>query len=220
MMTAAAQWIDEGRRDRWLATFTLARLLLVPAMAVTFMVDPAVTTAFLIAYMFADLLDGVVARRLSADGVQRVVLDSIVDRIAIDACLVAAWLVGALPGVLLVGFLARDVYLMVICRRMVREHGVAIKADIIYRGLSFTIAVWAAMAPFVSQPVRTVFATVILAAALGVAADLSRLVRAVRNAPLSLHDRVVPAYVLRRSLASVATQEVRPALVPAVTTAS
>lgn len=215
-ITAAVRnCVGRGRRDVLLAAFTLVRLPLVPAMALTFMHAPTLTMVFLVAYMFADLFDGVAARRLGADGVERVALDSVVDRIAIDACLVAAWLAGALPVYLLVGFLARDLYLTAICRRMVRERSVAIKADILYRGLSFWIAVWAASAPFVSQTYRTAFAALVLTAALVVAADLRRLVYAVLSGRPGLHDDVVPAGVLRRSLAAREGQEVRPALVPA-----
>lgn len=214
---AVKNCIGGGRRDMLLAAFTLVRLPLVPAMALTFMHEPALTTAFLIAYMFADLFDGVVARRLGADGIERVALDSVVDRIAIDTCLVAAWLAGALPVYLLVGFLARDLYLTAICRRMVRERSVAIKADVVYRGLSFCIAVWAAAAPFVSQTFRTTLAALILATALVVAADLRRLVGAVLSDPAELYDCVVPASSLRRGLAARQAEEVRPALVPVPT---
>jgi phosphatidylglycerophosphate synthase len=191
--------------DGLLTAFTIARLAFIPFVIVTFMTAPAVTTVCLVAFMAADLYDGVLARRLDADGPRRRALDSIVDRLAIDACLIAACVAGALPLPLLIGFLARDLYCSVLCERMMRTRHVAIKTDLVYRGLSFLIAMWAIAAPFLSATTRTALAAGLLAAAVLVALDLTRSVRLVLAAPPQVMHRVIPASALRRgSIAEIA----------------
>jgi phosphatidylglycerophosphate synthase len=161
------------------------------------MVDPAVTTVCLGAFMLADLFDGVLARRLGADGPDRRALDSVTDRIAIDACLIGAWTAGAMPGLVLIGFLARDIYCGVLCAWMLRRRRAAIKADLLYRGMSFLIGVWALAAPFMTQPVRDALAVALLAFSLVVAADLTRGVRRVIRSRGDLAGRAIPASALR-----------------------
>lgn len=191
--------------SRMLTVLTTARLVLVPVLIATFMVHPGVTTVFLVLFMAADLYDGVLARQLSADGPQRRAMDSIVDRIAIDSCLVAAFIYGALPAILLFGFLARDFYCAVLCARMMRQRRVAIKADVVYRGLNFSIAVWALSAPFVSAGARTAFAAVVFVASIAVAFDLTRSVRIVLNARPELSHQVIDADLLRKGAADLGT---------------
>jgi phosphatidylglycerophosphate synthase len=177
--------------------FTIARLGLIPLVVATFMVHPAVTAACLGAFMVADLYDGVLARRFDADGPGRRALDSGIDRVAIDACLVGAWAVGALPGLVLLGFLVRDLYCSVLCAWMFSRCRAAINADLLYRGLSFLIAIWALVAPLLTQPARTASAAVLLGLAVMVAADLTRGVRRVVGSPQDLAGRVIPAGALR-----------------------
>ncbi len=206
-----------------LAALTLARLLLVPVLVATFMIDPLLTTACLLVFMVADLYDGVLARKLRADGPQRRAIDSIVDRIAIDSCLIAALVVKAMPAILVIGFLARDLYCALICARMIRERGVAIKADVLYRGLNCLIAVWAMSAPFLSSDERGVFAAAVFACSIGVAFDLQRAVRRVRQAPREITDRVIAVAVLRSGPLEPNTHSARrhgaSARTPAVTVA-
>lgn len=161
------------------------------------MVHPTVTTLCLSGFMFADLYDGVLARRFDADGPARRALDSAVDRVAIDACLIGAWMAGALPGFVLVGLLARDLYCSVLCAWMFGRYRVAIKADLPYRGLSFLIGVWALAAPFSTQSVRSASAIALLALAVVVAVDLTRGVRRILRSPQDLTGQAVPAGALR-----------------------
>jgi phosphatidylglycerophosphate synthase len=182
-----------------LAAFTTARLLLVPMMIATFAVDQVLFTAALCAFMAADLFDGILARRLDADGPDRRALDSIVDRLAIDACLVAACIQGSLEPALLAGFLARDLVLGAVCASLMHQRRVAIKADIVYRGLGFSFAVWAVAAPLLSSGARTALATAILVGALGVAGDLIRSAVYILRSDESVRDRVIPAGAVRHA---------------------
>jgi phosphatidylglycerophosphate synthase len=183
--------------DRLLLGFTVGRLVLIPGVIASFLVSPAVTTVFLLLFVAADVYDGVLARRFEADGPSRRALDSIVDRIAIDACLVAAWVSGAMPLLILCGLLARDLYLAALCRRMVRERRVAIKADWLYRSLNLAVVAWALLAPFVSQGTRTVLAVALLGFSLVVARDLKISISKVLQARSELRNVVVDAGVLR-----------------------
>jgi phosphatidylglycerophosphate synthase len=183
-----------------LVGLTGVRLVLVPAIIATFMTHPAVTTVCLGAFMLADLFDGVAARALDADGASRRALDSVVDRIAIDACMIGAGFSGAMPIMLVLGFLARDLYCSALSVWMFRRRGAAIKADLVYRGLSFLVGVWALSAPFIAQPARVITAAILLALALVVAADLTRGVRRILRSPRDLRGSVVPAGDLRRRM--------------------
>jgi phosphatidylglycerophosphate synthase len=180
-----------------LVAFTVVRLGLIPPIIATFMVHPNVTAACLSLFMVADLYDGVLARRFDADGPGRRALDSVTDRVAIDACLVGAWAAGAMPGFVLVGLLVRDLYCGALCAWMLNRYRVAIKADLLYRGLSFLIGVWALAAPFVTQSVRSGFAIVLLGLAVVVAVDLTRGVRRIVRSPQDLSGQTIPAGVLR-----------------------
>jgi phosphatidylglycerophosphate synthase len=181
-----------------LSAFTALRLVLVPPIIASFMVSPLVTTVCLGLFMAADLYDGVLARRLNADGLQRRAFDSTVDRIAIDVCLVAAYLAHAMPAILLAGFLARDLYCALLCAWMVRLRGVALKVDVVYRSLSFFIATWAIAAPFLSATARTDAAGILLIAATAVAVDLTHCVRRVIAAGDLAPGRTISVGLLRR----------------------
>lgn len=181
-----------------LAALTLARLSLVPVIALSFMKVPAVTIGAIVLFVVADVFDGVLARNRQADGPSRRALDSTVDRIGIDAGILGAYLAGILPAPLLIALLARDLYCGAICARMVRKRGVAIKADWLYRGLNLCVAVGAIAAPFVPATLWAWGAGVLLLFSLVVAIDLTRSVRTVENAPPSLRDAVLPAGAVRR----------------------
>jgi phosphatidylglycerophosphate synthase len=181
-----------------LTALTLGRIALIPVIAISFMASPAVTAVSLLAFMFADLFDGVVARREGADGPSRRAWDSTVDRIAIDVGLVAAAASGAMAPLLLVGFLARDLYCAGICAVMIGERRVAIKADLLYQGLNCGLAGWALAAPFLSSGGRSAAAAALFLASLVVAADLTRSVQRVRSAPDSVRNLVVSATRVRR----------------------
>jgi phosphatidylglycerophosphate synthase len=186
-------------RNRMLLWFTISRLILVPPIIVTFMLEPIVTTVALGLFMITDLGDGVIARWLGADDFQRRAVDSVVDRVAIDSCLIAATVAGALPFMLLIGFLARDAYCTMICVRMVRKHTVVIKADIFYRALNCSIAVWALAAPLMSAAWTTGLAIGILAAAIAVAVDLKRCVGSIEHGASTPGRVVLSPRSLRRS---------------------
>lgn len=181
----------------FLAAFTVARLALIPPVIATFMVHPAVTAACLGAFMFADLFDGVLARRFDADGPGRRALDSVTDRVAIDACLIGAWTTGAMPGLVLVGFLTRDLLCSALSTWMFCRRRAAIKADILYQGLSFLVGIWALAAPLLTQVQRAWTAILLLGFAFVVAADLARGVRRVVASPRDIEGTLIPAASLR-----------------------
>lgn len=177
---------------------TMARLGLAPIMVASFMTSPAITTMALAIFVLADVQDGVVARRRGSDGPARRALDSAVDRLTIDTCLIAACLGGALSPILLGAFLLRDLYCARICAHMMGIAKVAIKADWLYRALNLSVAAWATLAPFISSDVRMSLFVAVLAGGCIVAFDLSRSVRSVLADP-ALRGVVVNAGYLRRA---------------------
>lgn len=189
--------LSGDRRTKALAAFTIMRLGLIPPVIATFMVRPTLTILFLSAFMVADLYDGVLARKLDADGPERRAADSVVDRVAIDSCLIGAWAAGSMPGLVLLGLLARDLYCSGLCVWMFTRRRAAIKVDLLYRGLSFLIAVWALTAPFVSQSVRSVSAIALLGLAIVVAADLTKAVRRVVRSTEDVAGQAIPVGELR-----------------------
>ncbi len=184
--------------DLRLAALTLARLSLVPVIVLSYMKSPVVTASAIVLFVVADVFDGVLARDRGADGPSRRALDSTVDRIAIDAGIVCAFLAGILPGFLLVALLARDAYCAAICARMMHRRKVAIKADWMYRGLNLCVAVGAIAAPFLPGTLWVSLAAVLLLLSLVVALDLTRSVRLVEGASQRVRDTVLPAGALRR----------------------
>lgn len=196
----ARPW-QHGRIEGRLAVLTLARLAIVPVFVAAFLAErPPITAASLALFIVADVFDGVEARRRGGEGPYRRALDSGVDRIGIDAFLIAAGVGGAMPLVLVILLLVRDAYCAAICAAMMRRRTVAIKADWMYRSLNLSLAGWAVTAPFVSQAARTAAAAAFLVASLAVAYDLTRGVRRVLAAPAEVHDRVIPAGQLRAGL--------------------
>jgi phosphatidylglycerophosphate synthase len=191
-----------------LTALTVGRLLFVPVIIASFTVSALVTTLALVLFIAADVYDGVVARRLNADGPGRRALDSIVDRLAIDACLIGAYFSRAMPLPILCVLLARDAYLALLCQRMMSQRQVAIKADWLYRSLNLAVAAWAIMSPFVSANLRVGLALLLLVFSLVVACDLARGVRTVLNSPPRLRDVVIDAGWLRRN-AALAGLEIR-----------
>jgi len=185
------------RRSVW--ALTAIRLALIPPIIATLMSSPIATVVFLGLFMTLDLGDGVLARRMHRDDVARRSLDSVIDRIGIDACLIGAGAIGAMPIVLVLGFLARDLYCALICIRMVRERRVVIKADVFYRGLNVLIAAWALSAPLLTSDQRKDAALGVFVCSVVVAVDLRRMVRAVREAPSSVSNCVIAPRQLRAS---------------------
>jgi phosphatidylglycerophosphate synthase len=194
-----SQYLKHSRSqlNTGLAVLTLARLSLVPVIVLSFMKVPAVTVGAIVLFVIADVLDGVLARSRQADGPARRALDSTIDRIGIDAGILGAFVAGLLPAPLLIALLARDAYCAVICARMVKRRGVAIKADWLYRGLNLCVAAGALAAPFVPTTFWVWSAGVLLIISVIVAIDLTRLVRKVESAPPGLSDMVLPAGAVR-----------------------
>jgi phosphatidylglycerophosphate synthase len=191
---------DAARPPRavsFLDGLTICRLLLVPVLMSTLMVRPAVTTIALLVFMFADLFDGVLARARNSDNARRRVLDCVVDRVSIDACLLAATLSGALPAVLLVAFLVRDLYCATISAGLMYRRRIVLRVDAPYKVPSFLFAAWAISAPLVSPQLRTVFASVTLAACLALAVDLTRLILRMRTLPEHRHLALASATAVR-----------------------
>jgi phosphatidylglycerophosphate synthase len=217
--TRGSQRFDDGHRDRLaptrlgpaIAATTLARLALIPAIIATLGRAPAVTAIAVCAFVVADVHDGVLARRHDADGPARRSLDSIVDRVAIDACLIAAACIGTLPPVLLVAFLLRDGYCAAQCTRMVRRRRVAIKADWVYRSYNVSIAAWGVSIPYLGHDVAVLLAAALLAGSAVVAWDLTRLVAVVLAAPPGVRGIVVSATALRRDASIVLSATPYPA---------
>jgi phosphatidylglycerophosphate synthase len=186
--------------DARLAALTLSRLLLVPVIVLTFLKAPSLTSVAIIAFVVADIYDGVLARRNGSDGPWRRALDSSVDRIGIDAGMVGAYVAGLLPLPLLMALIARDLYCAAICGRMLRRRGVAIKADWVYRSLNVFVAAGALAAPFLPPGLWVALTGGLLLAAIVVAIDLTRLVGSVESASPRFRDVVVPAGEIRAML--------------------
>jgi phosphatidylglycerophosphate synthase len=160
--------------------------------------NPFIATSALVVFVIADIFDGVFARNFEADGPRRRALDSFVDRVAIDVCMISAYVVGALPVLLLVALLTRDAYCAVICIRMVYRRNVAIKADWVYRALNLSVAAGAVAAPFLSRSLWVSMAGVLVVVSIIVAIDLTRAVRLVEKSPAHVRDMVLAAGALRR----------------------
>jgi len=186
-----------SRTEVRLAALTLLRLSLVPVIVLSFLKVPAITAAAILLFVVGDIFDGVLARKFEADGPKRRALDSLVDRIGIDAGILGAYLSGILPLALLILLLARDAYCAVICIRMVVRRNVAIKADWMYRALNLCFALGAFAAPFLSERLWVSLASVLFALSLGVAIDLTRSVRLVERAPARFRNVVLGAGSLR-----------------------
>lgn len=185
-------------QSRMMSVMTVGRLLLVPIMISTFMVKPAITTLVLLVFMFADLADGVVARHLGADDRFRRAADSIVDRVAIDSCLVAACVNGVLPWPVLAGVLARDLWCGAVCAHLLRARGVVIKGDLPYKALAASFGVWALLAPFVAATFRNDMAGAILAFAVVVAIDFTRAAYFVLRGRIGVRDTSLEVADVRR----------------------
>jgi phosphatidylglycerophosphate synthase len=192
-------WNATFRTPPVLLAWTLGRLALIPIIVAAFALSPLLTAITLAGFVVADLYDGVLARQLHADDPSRRVLDSAVDRISIWIVYIAVTLAGYLPAVLLILFLARDLYCGVWCYRMIRSRNVAIRADWLYRSLNLMLAGWVIAAPVLSSSGRSVLFVVVLVFSLVVACDLRRCIGRVLNAPISVHDVVLPASDLRVS---------------------
>lgn len=187
-----------GRKvDVALGALTLARLLFVPAIVLTFLNAPLLTGLAIAGFVLADIYDGILARRNGGDGPWRRALDSTVDRIGIDAGMVGAYVAGLLPLPLLIALIARDLYCAAICARMLHRRGVAIKADWVYRSLNACVALGAMAAPFISSTLWVTLAWGLVVAAMLVAIDLTRLVRKAESAAPLVRDLVIPAGELR-----------------------
>jgi phosphatidylglycerophosphate synthase len=184
--------------DLRLAALTIGRLSLIPVILFSFMKSPVVTMSAIVLFVVADIFDGVLARDRDADGPSRRGLDSFVDRVGIDACMVGAYFAGTLPGLLLLALLARDAYCAVICARMMYRRSVAIKADWLYRALNLCVATGAIAAPFLSNSLWTTLAGVFLLLSIVVAIDLTRSVRLVEGSTPNVRNTVLAAGALRR----------------------
>jgi phosphatidylglycerophosphate synthase len=182
-----------------LLAWTLGRLGLVPIVIAAFVISPPMTAVALLAFIAADLYDGVLARELEADDTSRRVLDSLVDRISIWSVYIAISVAGYLPVALLALLLLRDVYCGVWCYRMVSDRNVAIRADWMHRSLNLMLAGWVVAVPLLGGTARSAVFGAILLFSLVVAADLRRCVLRVLSAAPTVRDAVLPAKDLRAS---------------------
>jgi phosphatidylglycerophosphate synthase len=180
-----------------LLLLTLGRLAFVPAIIVALSISPLLTFALLAAFVGLDLYDGVLARELDADDPIRRALDSIVDRLSIWPVYIAASLMGMLPLVFVALMVARDLYCAALCGRMVRQKGIAIRADWLYRSLNLMLAAWIVAAPLLSSTARLGSFAFVLAFSLLVAADLRRSVLRVMRMPTIGTPAVISASGLR-----------------------
>jgi phosphatidylglycerophosphate synthase len=181
-----------------LASLTLGRLVFIPPL-VFFICSGAQFAAagFLAAFLVADHLDGVIARRVNADGPTRRALDSISDRIAIWSvyATMVALTYAALPIVLILA--ARDLYCARLCYRVMRSRLVAIGADWPYRVLSALLAAWVIAAPTMAGSARTASLGLVALFSVVVAIDLRLAVARVLAMPGAIKATVIHAGTLR-----------------------
>ncbi|HEX4033601.1 MAG TPA: CDP-alcohol phosphatidyltransferase family protein [Solirubrobacteraceae bacterium] len=182
---------------RTLSLVTVGRLTLVPLIATTFLVNTLVCDAALAVFMVFDLADGLIARRLAADTSLRRATDSVVDRLAIGICLVAGYTAGAVPVAVLAALIFRDLYCGCLGGILLRERGVVLRGDLVYRALTGAFGVWAFLVPAVSSVLAHDMIGAILVASLLVAADYHRCARRILSAPLELRDRLVSVSEVR-----------------------
>jgi phosphatidylglycerophosphate synthase len=210
MLTSAGDRIAHPRRalSPTLALVTAMRLVLLPVLVTSFMVEPLVTTAALLLFVAADVADGVVARRLSADGFLRRATDSTIDRIAINSCLIAACAKGALPWLILLGFLLRDVWCAGVGTRVMTVRRVVITGDLYYRALAGSFAIWGLAAPWMTSGARSAFAGAILGVAVVLAIDFTRAARFVLAADRGLKPGTI-SVVHVRQLASRSSRDLQ-----------
>lgn len=180
-----------------LLTLTLGRLLFVPLIILSFDRVPLVTAVALGVFVLIDLYDGVLARRQHADDPPRRVLDTVVDRLSIWPVYLAVTLMGFLPPVLLLLFLARDLYCAFWCYRMLAEREVVIRADWMYRSLNLMLAGWVIAAPLVETSILNGLFVGILGFSVAVALDLKRSAVVVLQMPDHVRAAVLPAGTLR-----------------------
>lgn len=92
---------DASYLEKIAIAFTASKLLLAAAIASTIALHSprAVPLAFLVVYVLADILDGVLARAWGVDSNTRRMLDAIVDKVSIHAALLACVL--TTPGILI-----------------------------------------------------------------------------------------------------------------------
>jgi phosphatidylglycerophosphate synthase len=182
--------------DPLMVVLTIGRLVLIPFVILWLTSEPIACAAVLAVFICADIYDGVIGRQRGTDGPSRRALDSVVDRIAIDAVYIALTWRGFLPPELLVLMLARDVYCALQCARM-RVRLVAIRADWMYKTLNLSLAGWVVAAPLVTADVRVGLAVLVLVYSVVVAADLTRAVRKVLDLPPNVCGVVISAGRLR-----------------------
>lgn len=190
--------LRQGRSlQRTFVLATVARLVLVPVIVIGFIKEPLVGSAAIAVFAVADLIDGIVARRLGADDHVRRAADSAIDRVAINAGLIAACIAGALPPVLLAAFLLRDLICGAFAAWLLQSYGVVIKGDIFYRLLTGSFAAWALAAPLIDGPSRTIGAGAVLALSLAVAVDQLLSSRHIRHSQAGAYRGLVTANALR-----------------------
>jgi phosphatidylglycerophosphate synthase len=169
------------QRDIVAVALTAARLAVVPAVLVGLGQKSALAAVAIFTFVALDIIDGVIARAWTTDGAARRAADSAVDRIAIDASLVVAGAVGLIPWMIIAAFLARDCYCTLVCLRMYRASGGSvIKADWTHRSLNLSMAFGGVVAPWMPTEIRTPAALLVLAYAVVVAIDLTRMSAYVR----------------------------------------
>jgi phosphatidylglycerophosphate synthase len=182
---------------RTLSLVTAGRLTLVPLIATTFVVNTLVCDVALAVFMVFDLADGLIARRLVADTPLRRATDSVVDRVAIGICLVAACTVGAVPVAVLGALILRDVYCGCLGGMLLRERGVVLRGDLAYRVLTGAFGVWAFLVPALSAALADDMIDAILVASLLVAADYHNCAKRILSAPPEVRDRLLSVSQVR-----------------------
>jgi phosphatidylglycerophosphate synthase len=169
------------QQDIAATALTLARLTVLPVVLLGLGQKTALAAIAIISFVALDIVDGVLARAWAHDGAARRAADSAVDRIAIDTSLVTAGAIGLVPWLIVAAFLVRDGYCILLCLRMYRaSEGSVLKADWAHRSLNLAMAFGGIVAPWMSPTIRTPAALLVLAYAVAVALDLTRMSAYVR----------------------------------------
>jgi phosphatidylglycerophosphate synthase len=85
--------MDVNRREKLMAVATVARLGITWGLVSSFAGEFVWTCAWMAAFLLADLIDGIVARKLQADGPVRRIADVIVDHISVTTAFIGAFVV-------------------------------------------------------------------------------------------------------------------------------
>jgi phosphatidylglycerophosphate synthase len=192
---AATPRRELSRSVAGVTAFTVARLAFVPLIILSLGRNPLLLAGLLLAFICADLYDGVLARHYEVDDAARRALDSVIDRAATWPVFVAMALLHYCPVWCVAALITRDLYCGWLCRSIIVRR-VAVRADWLYRSFNLLLALWVFLVSSFTAWWLPVLIAPVLGFGLIVALDLRRACNIINGDP-SFADTVISASVLR-----------------------